>query len=128
MAFASEAKERRFKSSHPDMKKLTLNGIRANVRKMIKLHGWDHDPLTRSIYLSSELGEVIKELLDLHRAPTKKAKNKAKEQLGYELYDLIWNAVALADKVGIDLNESAYHKIQANKKREFRPSVKVKTE
>src|SRR5580704_8113900 len=95
--------------------KVSLDSILTNVKEMIKLHGWNHDALTRSIYLTSELGEVIKELLDLHRSQTEEAREKAREQLGYELYDLIWNAVALADECDIDLNKAAYTKIQANK-------------
>ena len=57
-------------------------------------------PERRVMYLVSELGEVVDEVIDLTHLDanlSSEARDEVKARLGLELYDLIWNAVDLAN-------------------------------
>ncbi len=72
-------------------------------------------PERRFLYLISELGEVVDEVLDLLNAGPQTPPediDAIKERLGLELYDVIWNAVDLANLLEIDL-ETAFQQKNA---------------
>ena len=81
---------------------------------------WSHTPETRVLYLMSEVGELSDEVLSLIFA--KKDDDSAdisdiEEQLAMEIYDVIWNAVDLANQLDIDLSEAFEKKQNFNKNR-----------
>lgn len=81
---------------------------------------WSHTPETRVLYLMSEVGELSDEALNLIFA--KKETDSAdisdiEERLAMEIYDVIWNAVDLANQLDIDLSDAFEKKQNFNKKR-----------
>ncbi|MNU03889.1 MazG nucleotide pyrophosphohydrolase domain protein [compost metagenome] len=54
------------------------------------------------LYLMTEVGELAKEVLSVSFHPD--AERKA--NLGYEMYDVVWNIFDLANKLDIDLEKA----------------------
>lgn len=71
----------------------------------------------RFYYLSQEVGEVAKELLNLSWAEDEASREEVREKLGNEIYDVVWNLCDLANMVGIDLEEAFERKAAINRKR-----------
>ena len=65
----------------------------------------------------SEVGELAKEILDLSRAETDTDHEHVQEQLGMEIYDVIWNICDLANLGGVDLEVAFVKKIALNRMR-----------
>ena len=79
-------------------------------------------PERRVMYLVSELGEVVDEVIELtnlNPATSQKSITEIKDRLGLEIYDLIWNAVDLANMLEIDLDAAFKKKIEINKNRDW---------
>jgi NTP pyrophosphatase (non-canonical NTP hydrolase) len=82
-------------------------------------------PERRILYLVSEVGETVDEVMDLLNAgPDAPDAELAarKERIGMELYDVIWNAVDLANMLDIDLEAAFAKKIAINATRKWRRS------
>lgn len=82
-------------------------------------------PERRVMYLVSELGEVVDEVIDLTHPDanlSSETREETKARLGLELYDLIWNAVDLANLLDIDLEAAFEEKIAFNAQREWKRS------
>lgn len=74
----------------------------------------------RILYLISELGELADEVIALNTSKadmTPENIANIKERIGLEIYDVIWNAVDLANMLDIDLEEPFKKKIAINEKR-----------
>ena len=83
-------------------------------------------PERRVMYLVSELGEVVDEVIELTHPDanlSSEAREAIKSRLGLELYDLIWNAVDLANLLDIDLEAAFEEKIAFNAKRDWKHSA-----
>ena len=62
--------------------------------------GFDHSTVEqRSLYMVTEVGEMVKELLHLSYHPDHKDIEEIKERLGLEMYDVVWNIIDLANKL-----------------------------
>jgi NTP pyrophosphatase (non-canonical NTP hydrolase) len=88
-------------------------------------------PERRVMYLVSELGEVVDEVIDLVNVDEdtpQQVISEMKERLGLELYDLIWNAVDLANMLEIDLEVAFKTKAAINEKRKWKRSGYVDCE
>lgn len=72
------------------------------------------------VYLTAELGEVAEETLKLSGARGPDIDREAARQaLGLELYDVIWNLCDLANLAGVDLEEAFRRKVRINEDREW---------
>lgn len=84
------------------------------VRDYSKEKGFDTSSIEqRMLYLMTEVGELSKEVLAVsfdHAA-------KKKENLGFEMYDVVWNIFDLANKLDIDLEQAFKQKMEINEKR-----------
>ena len=81
---------------------------------------WSHTPETRVLYLMSEVGELSDEVLNLlfaKKDTTSSGISDIEEQLAMEIYDVIWNAVDLANQLNIDLSDAFEKKQNFNKNR-----------
>lgn len=88
-------------------------------------------PERRIMYLISELGEVVDEVIELvNTDPETSAETIAaiKERIGLEIYDVIWNAVDLANMLEIDLESAFEQKIAINKERRWSRSGLINDE
>lgn len=98
-----------------------IKSFQADVKKLSQ-HLDTKSPEQRIMYLLSELGEVVDEVLDLQNSDpnTDEVTIVAiKERIGLEIYDVIWNAVDLANMLDIDLQAAFDKKIAINNERNW---------
>jgi NTP pyrophosphatase (non-canonical NTP hydrolase) len=104
---------------------ITLADIFAHVEELMAAQGWKPDTPERQLaFLISEVGEVAREVLLLSggHAPANTPEAEAiRERLGMELFDVIWNACALATLTGVDLETCSARKIAMNRNRTWTP-------
>ena len=105
---------------------LTVEGLRRQVRELKAGKGFEITLEQRLAYLTSEVGEVAREVLRLSRdgngdVGTMAAEEVAsvRENLGMEIYDVLWNLLDLADLAGVDLEAASERKAQKNEGREW---------
>ncbi|GAK14396.1 MazG nucleotide pyrophosphohydrolase domain-containing protein [Geomicrobium sp. JCM 19039] len=98
---------------------MNLGHFQQYVRDFCKEKGFeDVTDEQRYLYLMSEVGEVSDALLKLQFAGEDK-KTDIRENLGHELFDVIWNAVEIANRHDIDLTKSFEEKMKINHGREW---------
>lgn len=84
------------------------------VREFSEIKGFDKSTIEqRMLYLMTEVGELSKEVLSVSFHPDE----ELKENLGYEMYDVVWNIFDLANKLNIDLNQAFMRKKEINDNR-----------
>ncbi|MBW7452548.1 pyrophosphatase [Paenibacillus sepulcri] len=71
----------------------------------------------RSLFLVTEVGEMVRELLHISYHPDHEKMEEIKDRLGLEMYDIVWNICDLANKLDIDLEQSFQKKTEINKTR-----------
>ena len=101
---------------------MDIKSFQQQVKELSQQFEYSQSPERRMMYLMSELGEVVDEVIVLTSADSdtpQETINEIKERLGLEIYDLIWNAVDLANKFEIDLEEAFQKKIAINEKRRW---------
>jgi len=106
---------------------MDIKAFQQQVRELSQ-HFDTKTPDRRIMYLISELGEVVDEVIELQTASADTSPEKIaeiKERIGLEIYDVIWNAVDLANMLDIDLEESFRQKIEFNKERTWSRSGKI---
>lgn len=112
------------------MKSLTIADLQSNVKDLMKAHNFSRNPFERAAHLSTETGEVIKALILLQALPapddkiSEIAQKDCKEELGKEIFDLIWNALAIAEVTGVSIEDAMRSKMKENKTRKFRTTIK----
>lgn len=105
---------------------LTLEELRRQVRRLKAEKGFDITLEQRLAYLTSEVGEVAKEVLKLSRDGNRDVGTMeadevraVREDLGMEIYDVLWNLMDLAELAGVDLDEAFAKKARQNAGREW---------
>lgn len=96
---------------------ITVEELRANARDLLDKNGWSRDMFKRFAHLVTESGEVAKELIKLDYTPDEAKRAEIKRSLGHELHDLIWNAIALAEVMDIDIEAGLREKMAINEER-----------
>lgn len=106
---------------------LTVAELREQVRALKEAKGFDITLEQRLAYLTSEVGEVAAEVLrisrdgngDVGRMSAAEAR-AARERLGMEIYDVVWNLLDLAELAGVEDLEGAFaRKAHLNRGREW---------
>ena len=72
----------------------------------------------RYLFFMSEVGEMSEQLLKLKHVE-KGQDEEIRQDLGYEIFDVIWNAVEIANRLDIDLTQAFEEKMQINAKRKW---------
>ncbi|RUS48376.1 MazG nucleotide pyrophosphohydrolase domain-containing protein [Cohnella sp. AR92] len=84
------------------------------VREFSKEKGFDTSTIEqRVLYLMTEVGELAKEVLTVSFHPDR----EKRDNLGYEMYDVVWNIFDLANKLDIDLEQAFKRKLEINERR-----------
>ncbi|MBP3962355.1 MazG nucleotide pyrophosphohydrolase domain-containing protein [Paenibacillus lignilyticus] len=84
------------------------------VKEWSALKGFDQSSIEqRMLYLMTEVGELAKEVLSVSFHPDA----ERKENLGHEMYDVVWNIFDLANMLGIDLEQAFKEKMRINSTR-----------
>ena len=104
-----------------------IKAFQAQVRELSQ-HFDTTTPERRILYLISELGEVVDEVIELSTLSSDASDEtiaEIKARIGLEIYDVIWNAVDLANQLDIDLEAAFETKITINKNRTWSRSGKI---
>ncbi|QDQ02257.1 pyrophosphatase [Lysinibacillus fusiformis] len=72
---------------------------------------------TRTLYLVTEVGELAKEILSISFNPSEEKVSLVKENIGLEMYDVIYNVLDLANRLEIDVENACRKKMEINKHR-----------
>ena len=100
---------------------LTIAELQRQVRQLNDAKGFEITLEQRLAYLTTEVGEVAREVLKLSRAgEMDEADIEATvKALGMEIYDVVWNLLDLADLAGVDLESAFSEKARLNEGREW---------
>lgn len=97
---------------------MKLAQLQQDVKLFSEERGFDKSTIEqRTLFLVTEVGEVIRELLHISYHPESEKIEEVKHKIGLEMYDVIWNLCDLANKLGIDLEEASARKIEFNQTR-----------
>ena len=89
--------------------------IQVQARELRLAQGWTStDPAERLAYLMTEVGEVAREVLDMRQDGSDA---EARERLGMEIYDVVWNLCDLANLFDVDLEPAFEKKVAINRAR-----------
>ena len=94
--------------------------LQAHARDLTAAQAWDPSDLEeRTLFLLTEVGELAREVLRLRSAHTELQAAEARDRLGLEMYDVVWNLCDLANGAGIDLGAASARKIAINQERSW---------
>ncbi|MFD3449018.1 hypothetical protein ACFDTO_31095 [Microbacteriaceae bacterium 4G12] len=97
---------------------MRISALQREVREFSKLKGFENATIAeRTLFLVTEIGEVVQEVLKISSKLDSDNINERKEQLGFEIYDVVWNLFDLANKLDIDLENAFRKKSEINKYR-----------
>ena len=106
---------------------MTIKELQEYVKELREAQGWRDTSLEhRAMFLVTELGEVVRETLKLVRAYGKYQDadlEHIKDNLGMEMYDVMWNLCDLANIAGIDLEAAFAQKVAINRNRDWSTST-----
>ena len=105
---------------------LTIAELQRQVRQLNDAKGFEIILEQRLAYLTTEVGEVAREVLKLSRAGNRDVGEMDEadveatvKALGMEIYDVVWNLLDLADMAGVDLEAAFGEKARLNEGREW---------
>lgn len=97
---------------------MTIDEMQAHVEELKEAQGWtEKSPIERSMWLTAEVGELVKEVLRFSAATTEHEQDEVRRDLGREMYDVVWNLCDLANLVGVRLEDAFADKIAINRTR-----------
>lgn len=95
---------------------MTISEFQEHVKELAQKFP-DSTVERRLMYLTTEVGELAKEVLKLGGKVDETA---VKENIGLEMYDIVWNVFELANQLGINLEEAFARKIEINATRSWK--------
>ena len=99
---------------------MNIKDLQAQANELKKAQNWGVCSVEqRAMFLVTEMGEVVQEVLKLSGAYQNVDQEEARVQLGLEIYDAVWNLCDLAKMVGIDLEAAFEKKVEINRGRKW---------
>lgn len=92
-----------------------LRQVMSDVSQLIAQHNWETEPRRRMAFLLGEAVELAEEILRLPEEGPYEAADR--QRIGQEVYDVLWNACAVARSTGVDVVEAAADKRRINQTR-----------
>ena len=90
---------------------MDLREFQEYVRQFGRAHQWDQEPVEmRLCYLMTEVGELTQAVLQWERH----ADPQQQQAAGQEIFDVIWNAVDVANHLGLDIAQCFAEKMASN--------------
>ena len=104
----------------------SLEQLRVRLAKFAADRDWDqfHSPKNLSMALIGEAAELTEHFQWLTEEQSKSLDPVKHQEVAEELADILIYLIRTADKLGVDLVESVWHKIEKNEKRY--PAEKVR--
>jgi NTP pyrophosphatase (non-canonical NTP hydrolase) len=98
------------------MKPNTFDQLTVKIRKFVTEREWDQfqKPKDLALSLTLEAAEVLKHFQWKNEEEIAKHLKNNKDELADELVDTLWYLLALADKIGIDLETAFERKLKIN--------------
>ena len=98
---------------------VTIKDIQDAVRVLHREQDWPiRTAERRALWLSIEVGELLREVQQYGWDPDRA--DETRVRASHEMYDVMWNLVALATIMGIDLEQAFAEKAQLNRERRWR--------
>lgn len=99
---------------------ITIRDVQTHVREVRAAHGWpDTTVEQQTLFLVTEVGEIAREVLRLAGPKPDDDPTEAREALGLEMFDVVWNLADLANKLGLDLDRAFARKMAINSTRNW---------
>ncbi len=94
----------------------SLEGLKLRLREFAEERDWDkfHSPKNLSMALIVEAAELVEHFQWLTQAESLELPEEKLQDVKEELADILIYLVRIADKLGVDLIEEAYRKIEKN--------------
>ncbi len=95
-----------------------IDELKIELKKFAENRGWTkfHSPKNIAMAIAGEVGELLEILQWMTEQESRMVKDDAdlKQQISYELADILLYAIQMADVLDINLNKALYDKIQIN--------------
>jgi len=99
---------------------MKISEMQQHVHELSIKQGFDKSTIEqRALFLTTEVGEMVKELLHISYHPEHENIEEIKDRLGLEMYDIVWNICELANKLDIDLEKPFTKKMEINQTRSW---------
>ena len=98
---------------------MTLQELRKIVVKFRDDRDWEkyHNPKDVAMKLLTEVGEVYEHLVWKDKDELVEYLKKNRTEVGYELADVLYNVVLLANQLDVDLDKAFEEKMKINEKK-----------
>ena len=95
---------------------MDLEKIQQRLREFARERDWEqfHSPKNLSMALSVEVAELVEHFQWLTSAQSSSTRAVDREQVATEIADIQIFLIMLADKLGVDIEQSVHAKIEAN--------------
>ncbi len=95
---------------------MDLEKIQQRLREFARERDWEqfHSPKNLSMALSVEVAELVEHFQWLTASQSSSAQAVDREQVATEIADIQIFLIMLADKLGVDIEQSVHAKIEAN--------------
>ena len=96
-----------------------LEALRARIAEFAVARDWEqfHSPKNLSMALIAEAAELVEHFQWLSEAQSRDLSERQREEVTLELADIFIYLIRIADKLGVDLTEAAWRKIDINESR-----------
>jgi len=97
----------------------SLENLRQKLATFAQVRDWDqfHSPKNLSMALIAEAAELVEHFQWLSEEQSRHLTDDKKQEVGYELADILIFLIRTADKLDIDLIQTAHKKITINESR-----------
>lgn len=96
-----------------------LEGLKSDLRAFAKARDWQqfHSPKNLATALIVEAAELVEHFQWLTEEQSRTLPESVQDEVALEMADMLIYLVRLADQLGVDLVESARHKMAMNERR-----------
>ena len=97
----------------------SLDDLNRRLLAFARERDWEqfHSPKNLSMALAGEVGELLEHFQWLSEAQSATLPDDKKEQVAFEMADILIFLIRLAERLDVDLIETAYRKIALNEDR-----------
>ena len=108
------------------MSKDSLTYLNAKLKDFAVRRDWEqfHSPKNLAMAISGEAGELLEHFQWLTEQQSREIDDKKKQEVAYELADILIYLLRMSERLEIDLVSAAYEKMEINETRY--PADKVK--
>ena len=98
---------------------MTLKDLKEIIVKFRDDRDWEkyHKPKDVFLKLVTEVGEVAEHLVWKDEKELQEYLKKNRQEVGYELADVLYNVVLLANQLNVDLDKAFIEKMKINEKK-----------